>query len=518
MNGSDGLQSWIPPYAFLAWVRPDLLRDHKAMLAQALGVTVREALRRPAFHALRIVSMAGYYAIHGESADLLYGSVESSEVLPAAIHARGVALAARLRPLLRIEMAVIHALFLAAVIIGIRRRNWTILVLAAAVLLKYGVHVLVVFYGRFFVPATGLEILTIAVAVEEILSMAPSGRRLLLARSLAVGAAFSLLLLFLAPRLLAYVQKRDIDPGQHIYHFVLEPPHQSAELACVVDRGVVTSLLSQSNTAAIRTLQYDPAPGDKAVADCILTGSGKPVPLMLQVLDSYASGGMGGRMIQRVELDGDEVLSHDIGKEPGTGWANIPLGRVGAGTRKRVAIEVKAIRPVSGEDWGEAARTTFQIVKSPSVMHLAVAMPTTQSSTLSEYETSSSRAAVDGNTDGTFFHGSVTSTNRDTNAWWQVDLGASMAIGSIVIWNRTDCCSSRLSDYWVFLSDSPFSPTDTPATLQKRAGIWQSHQTAVPNPSTTIRTDGAKGRYVRVQLTGTDYLSLAELQVFGTEK
>jgi hypothetical protein len=518
LNGTDGLQSWIPPYAFLAWDRPDLLRDHKAMLAQALGVTVREAFRRPAFHALRIVSMAGFYAIHGESSDLLYGSLVSSEVLPAAIHARGVALAARLKPVLRIEMAAIQALFLAAVIIGIRRRNWPILVLASAVLLKYGIHVLVVLYGRFFVPATGLEILTIAVAVEEVLRMAPSGRRPLLARALAVGAAFSLLLILLPPRLLAYVQKRDIDPGQHLYRFVLELPRQSAELACVVDRGILTSLLSQSNTAAIRTLEYDPAPGDKAVANCLLTGSGKPAPLMLQVLDSYAPGGLGGRMIQRVELDGDEVLSHDIGKEPGTGWANIPLGLVGTGTRKRVVIEVKAIRPVAGEDWGDAALTTFQIVRSPSAMHLAVAMPTAQSSTLSEYGTTSSRAAADANTDGNFFNGSVTSTNRDANAWWQVDLGASTAIGSIVIWNRTDCCSSRLGDYWVFLSETPFSPTDTPATLQKRAGIWKSHQTVVPSPSTIIRTDGAKGRYVRVQLTGTDYLSLAEVQVFGTEK
>ena len=122
---------------------------------------------------------------------------------------------------------------------------------------------------------------------------------------------------------------------------------------------------------------------------------------------------------------------------------------------------------------------------------------------------------MDGSTDGNFSAGSVTATNPDPNAWWQVDLGASTAIGSIVIWNRTDCCASRLSDYWVFLSDTPFSSSDTPATLQKRAGTWKSHQTLVPDPSTTITTAGAKGRYVRVQLSGTGYLSLAEVQVFG---
>ncbi len=63
-----------------------------------------------------------------------------------------------------------------------------------------------------------------------------------------------------------------------------------------------------------------------------------------------------------------------------------------------------------------------------------------------------------------FFEGSVTATNPDLNAWWQVDLGASASLRSVVVWNRTDCCSERLSDYWVFISDNPFLPTDTPAT------------------------------------------------------
>jgi len=245
-----------------------------------------------------------------------------------------------------------------------------------------------------------------------------------------------------------------------------------------------------------------------------LTGSGEPKPLTLQVLDSYPLGDLPGRMLQRVEMDGAEIYSHDIASAPGSGWANIPLGDVGAETTKRVVIEVKAIQPGPGEDWGEAGTTTIQIVR-PSVVHLAMGKPASQSSTLDDVDTAVARVAVDGNTDGKFFGGSVTSTGRDDHAWWQVDLGASRQIGSIVIWNRTDCCSSRLKDYWVFVSDTPFLTTDTPITLQKRAGIWSSHQTSTPNPSIKIETPGIAGRYVRVQLSGTDYLSLAEVQVFG---
>ncbi len=146
--------------------------------------------------------------------------------------------------------------------------------------------------------------------------------------------------------------------------------------------------------------------------------------------------------------------------------------------------------------------------------NLAIGRTATQSSTLGG--TSGPAVAVDGNTDGNFFDGSVTATNPDPNAWWQVDLGASDTINSVTIFNRTDCCGSRLGDFWVFISNNPFLATDTPATLQNRTGIFASHQTSAPNPSVTINTNGISGRYVRVQLSGTDYLSLAEVQVSGS--
>lgn len=122
--------------------------------------------------------------------------------------------------------------------------------------------------------------------------------------------------------------------------------------------------------------------------------------------------------------------------------------------------------------------------------------------------------AVDGNTDGNFFDGSVSSTNGDVFAWWEVDLSVSAAIQFITIWNRTDGSQDRLNDYWVFVSDTPFLDADTPAILQARVGTWNNHQLSHPNPATTIPV-GTQGRYVRVQLNTTNYLSLAEVQVFG---
>jgi len=168
---------------------------------------------------------------------------------------------------------------------------------------------------------------------------------------------------------------------------------------------------------------------------------------------------------------------------------------------------------LTGTDYLSLAEVqVFGTVSGPS-NNLAMGKAATQSSTLSGAPAAG--VAVDGNTDGNFFHGSVTATNPELNAWWQVDLGSPATINSITIWNRTDCCGSRLSDYWVFVSNTPFLATDTPATLQGRVGVFASHQTTAPSPSTTINV-GAPGQYVRVQLTGTDYLSLAEVQVIGT--
>ena len=123
--------------------------------------------------------------------------------------------------------------------------------------------------------------------------------------------------------------------------------------------------------------------------------------------------------------------------------------------------------------------------------------------------------AVDGNTDGNFNDHSVSHSGYDANAWWQVDLGASTSIGAITIWNRTDGAQARLNDYWVFVSNTPFAAADKPATLSQRAATWSSHQTTMPSPFVTINA-GVQGRYARVQLTGTNYLHMAEVQVMST--
>jgi hypothetical protein len=111
--------------------------------------------------------------------------------------------------------------------------------------------------------------------------------------------------------------------------------------------------------------------------------------------------------------------------------------------------------------------------------------------------------AVDGNTSGVWANNSVTHTLSAAQSWWQVDLGASFIIDSIRVWNRTDCCSDRLTNFDVMLGlDGTTWPSIT------------NYATQGGTP-TKFFYNGYVARYVKVQLRGTNILSLAEVEVFG---
>lgn len=122
--------------------------------------------------------------------------------------------------------------------------------------------------------------------------------------------------------------------------------------------------------------------------------------------------------------------------------------------------------------------------------------------------------AVDGNTSGSFGSGSVTHTAEDGSPepYWQADLGQSFTPTDVAVWNRTDCCASRLSNYYVFLSDEPILGGTLAGALDQ-PGVRAFHQAGTAGSPTRITTDGASARYVRVQLAGATPLSLAEVQV-----
>jgi len=120
--------------------------------------------------------------------------------------------------------------------------------------------------------------------------------------------------------------------------------------------------------------------------------------------------------------------------------------------------------------------------------------------------------AVDGNTNGNWAAGSVTHTAVENQAWWHVDLGSVQSIATIDVWNRTDCCGSALTNFYVLVSDQPFTSTDLTTTLNQ-SGVWNFHNTGQAGTPTSVVVNRT-GRYVRIQLAGVERISLAEVQVF----
>ena len=150
-------------------------------------------------------------------------------------------------------------------------------------------------------------------------------------------------------------------------------------------------------------------------------------------------------------------------------------------------------------------------------VNVALKKPATQSSTLSGPGALGidpvAGLAVDGNTDPAYDNGSTSHTLNEFQAWWQVDLGSVQPIENIVVYNIIGCCSNRLTNFYVLVSDDPFTSTDLNTTLAQ-AGVSAYHYYDQGPPQLTLAINRT-GRYVRVQLVGANNLELPEVQVWA---
>jgi hypothetical protein len=139
---------------------------------------------------------------------------------------------------------------------------------------------------------------------------------------------------------------------------------------------------------------------------------------------------------------------------------------------------------------------------------------TTQSSTSSGWVAD---RAVNGTTLPNSSDASLTSTNSEANAWWQIDLGSSQFVSSIDLFNRNDSSPQRLERFYVLASDNPFASSVLTDTLAQ-AGVSVIYTgipaSGRPAPASYSIPINRTARYVRVQLTTTDVLTLAEVQIW----
>ncbi|MEM6633671.1 MAG: discoidin domain-containing protein, partial [Bacteroidota bacterium] len=142
------------------------------------------------------------------------------------------------------------------------------------------------------------------------------------------------------------------------------------------------------------------------------------------------------------------------------------------------------------------------------ISNLALNKPTRQSST--GYSGVSARA-VDGNRNGVYGGASVTHTNNENQPWWEVDLEASQLVTNILLYNRTDCCTNRLTDFYVLTSETPFTSDDLTTILNQPGVSTQFYGGSAG--AETILSVNQTARYIRIQLQNRGILSLAEVEL-----
>jgi hypothetical protein len=155
--------------------------------------------------------------------------------------------------------------------------------------------------------------------------------------------------------------------------------------------------------------------------------------------------------------------------------------------------------------------TTAPPSEESKLCGLAINKPARQSST---YSDAVAGRAVDGNTDGDYWKGnSVSHTDIQEEAWWEVDLETLCQVDFLYLWNRTDCCGERLSDFYILVSENPF-PEEKLEVFLDDSDIWRLRYNGQAPEKRRIDVNW-KGRYIRIQLIGRNYLAIAEVDVCG---
>jgi alpha-tubulin suppressor-like RCC1 family protein/Ca2+-binding EF-hand superfamily protein len=144
----------------------------------------------------------------------------------------------------------------------------------------------------------------------------------------------------------------------------------------------------------------------------------------------------------------------------------------------------------------------------------------------STYNNRTANYALNGNTEG-YGLKQCTSTQMDSQAWIEIDLGTLAVIKEVKIWNRSDeptdpiqprdLFSSRLFPCWVMIGQEPFKQELNASSLKDnlRKAVAKVKFTEDSRVSVWTCPLSTQGRYVRVQLEGFNFLSLAQIEVMG---
>ncbi len=104
---------------------------------------------------------------------------------------------------------------------------------------------------------------------------------------------------------------------------------------------------------------------------------------------------------------------------------------------------------------------------------------------------------------------SFTHTKKDKNAWWEIELNKIQSVESIIIWNRKGF-ESRLKNFHLITSHKPFTSQNLDSTLNQENVNSVFINDVKSKYKIPVNTDI---KFLRIQLSGTNYLNLTEVEI-----
>jgi len=109
-------------------------------------------------------------------------------------------------------------------------------------------------------------------------------------------------------------------------------------------------------------------------------------------------------------------------------------------------------------------------------------------------------------------------TGNTSNDWVQIDLGSNKYISAIAVHNRTSCCSDRINNAYVLVSNTPFPSNTNLNQSLSNANVIKQFRTETGR-SVIGMVINSTARYVRIQKSGdndggSNAINLKEIEIF----
>ena len=121
----------------------------------------------------------------------------------------------------------------------------------------------------------------------------------------------------------------------------------------------------------------------------------------------------------------------------------------------------------------------------------------------SNYDVNYAAMALDGNLD------SASITLNGGVQWWRLDFGRSVSVAQVIVYNRKDCCQSRLTGFKIAVGDSPSVDVNAVCASNQPAPLVSPFMAQVTCPTPLV------GQYLHISISSGEYLQIGEVQVTG---